>query len=188
MKALNLIFFFTNFALASGGEHVAEHGIAIPTSTIIFQALNLGILVFAGVYFLRGKVALFFNQRNAQFVENARKAQLARDSAEKSFEDIKNQIHQLTMTHEKSVQSAHSHASEVKRQIEQEAKDVVKRIREDAELTVKLEIARAKSELREQLMKDAFSHAENKMKTDVSSDDHQNLQANFSKHLEGLRP
>lgn len=188
MNILNLIMYFSSAALASGGEHGVEGAVTIPTQTVFYQALNLGILLIGGIYYFRNSIKNIFIQRQAVFLESAKKSQQAREAAEKSFEEIKGKIHELSLTHETSLQNAHNHAKDVKKQIEDETRDMMKRIKEDAELAVRMEVTRAKAELREQLLKDAFSHTEKKLQTEVSGEDQKRLQSSFSKHLEGLRP
>ncbi len=60
-----------------------------------------------------------------------------------------------------------------------EAQAVSKRIRDDANLTVKLEMERAQRDLRTQLLKDSVEAARVVLTKDLSASDQQKLQKDF---------
>lgn len=167
-------------ALAAGGEH---HGGNEVPKAVLFQAINVGVLVFGLVYFTKDAIVDFFAGRKAQYLEAAQKSAAAREQAEKDFAEIKNKIENLDKTREESIKKAQTHAEDVKRQILEEAQNASKRIRDDAELTAKLEVQRAQKELRTQLLKDSVEAARTVLTKDLGSADQQKLQKDFINHI-----
>ncbi|MBV2168995.1 MAG: ATP synthase F0 subunit B [Bdellovibrio sp.] len=165
--------------LASGGEH---HDAGIPKA-VIYQLINITILIAGIVYFTKDGIVSFFAGRKTAYLEAAQKSAFAREQAEKEFVDIKNKLATLEATREESLQKAKAHADDLKKQILGEASDVSKRIRDDAELTVKLEVQRAQKELRSQLLKDSVEAARVVLTKDLGSSDQQKLQKDFINHV-----
>ncbi|MEK2647293.1 ATP synthase F0 subunit B [Bdellovibrio sp. BCCA] len=181
MKLLLNLFIILAPALvmAAGGEHGAAHGEAGVPKVVLYQLINVTILVVGLVYFTKDSIVTFFSGRKAAYLEAAQKSAFAREQAEKEFVDIKQKISNLDATREEALKKAHAHAEDMKKQILDEAQDVTKRIREDAELTAKLEVQRAQKELRAQLLKDSMEAARIVMTKDLGSADQQKLQKDF---------
>ncbi|MEN0058911.1 MAG: ATP synthase F0 subunit B, partial [Bdellovibrio sp.] len=137
------------------------------------------ILVGGLVYFTKDAVIQFFSGRKAQYLEAAQKSAFAREQAEKEFVDIKHKLSTLEATREESLRKAQQHSDELKKQIMDEAAEVSKRIREDAELTAKLEVQRAQKELRQQLLQDSLEAARIVLTKDIGASDQQKLQKDF---------
>ena len=72
----------------------------------------------------------------------------------------------------------------MKKQITEEAAQVSKRIKEEAELTAKLEVQRAQRDLRSQLLNDSVEAARIVLTKDIGSSDQQKLQKEFINHIE----
>ncbi|WII73030.1 ATP synthase F0 subunit B [Bdellovibrio sp. 22V] len=162
-------------AMAAGGGHGDGH---IPKA-VMYQAINVAILVAGLIYFTKDGIVSFFAGRKAAYLEAAEKSAFAREQAEKEFVDIKHKLATLDATREESLRKAQLHAEDMKKQIMTEAEDVTKRIRQDAELTAKLEVQRAQNELRAQLLKDSLEAARNVLTKDLGSSDQQKLQKDF---------
>ncbi|AHZ85650.1 ATP synthase B chain [Bdellovibrio bacteriovorus HD100] len=174
---LNLLVLLAPAAVfAAGGGHGDGH---IPTSTIMFQAINLTILFAAIIYFTKDAIVSFFAGRKAAYLEAAQKSAFAREQAEKEFVDIKNKLANLDQTREENLRKAQTHAEDLKKQILEEANDVTKRIKNDAELTARLEVQRAQKELRTQLLQDSVEAARIVLTKDLGSSDQQKLQKDF---------
>lgn len=155
-----------------------EHHIEIPKS-VLYQFINITILAVGLVYFTKDSVVQFFSARKTAYLEAAQKSAFAREQAEKEFVDIKNKIETLDATRIESLNKAKSHSEELKKSILDEANDISRRIQEEAELTVKLEVHRAQKELRTQLMKDSMEAARIVLTKDLGSSDQQKLQNDF---------
>ncbi|KYG68962.1 ATP synthase subunit B [Bdellovibrio bacteriovorus] len=180
MKLLVSLFIITApaLALAAGGGH--HDGIP---SAVMYQAINVAILVAGLIYFTKDGIVSFFSGRKAAYLEAAQKSAFAREQAEKEFVDIKNKLANLDATREESLRKAQAHADDMKKQILDEANEVTKRIRQDAELTAKLEVQRAQNELRNQLLKDSMEAARTVLTKDIGSADQQKLQKDFINHV-----
>lgn len=170
--------------LASGGE--GHHAEGIPSS-VLYQFINVAILVIGIVYFTKDSIVEAFAGRKSSYVAAAEKSAIAREQAEKQFMEIKHKVDQLGQTEAESIAKAKQHAEEIKQQILAEAKEVAARIREEAQLTVQLETKRAQKELREQLLKDSVEAAKMVLTKDIASGDHQKLQGDFVKGIEVVR-
>lgn len=167
--------------LAAGGGHGEGHG-EIPKA-VMYQAINVAILVAGLVYFTKDAIVQVFAGRKAAYLEAAQKSALAREQAEKEFADIKNKLANLDATREETLNKAKAHAEDLKKQILEEAQGVTKRIRDDAQLTAKLEIERAQKELRTQLLTDSVAAARAVLSKDLATADQQKLQTDFINNI-----
>lgn len=184
MKALVnlLILLAPAIVFASGAEHGAEHAIEIPKS-VMYQAINVGILVAGLIYFTKDGIVSFFGGRKAAYLEAAQKSAFAREQAEREFVDIKSKLANLDNTRAEQIAKAKAHADDLKNQIIEEAGQVSKRIKDEAELTAKLEVQRAQKELRQQLLTDSVDAARIVLTKDIGAADQQKLQKEFINHI-----
>ncbi len=160
--------------LAAGGHH----GEGVP-KFVLYQAINVTILVVGLIYFTKDGIVQFFSGRKAAYLEAAQKSAFAREQAEKEFVDIKQKLAHLSETREESLKKAQAHADDLKKQILTEAQEVTKRIRDEAELTTRLEVERAQKELRSQLLKDSVEAARIVLTKDLGAADQAKLQKDF---------
>lgn len=167
---------------AGGGEGGGHHAAEIPKA-VMYQAINVAILVAGLIYFTKDAIVQFFSGRKAAYLEAAQKSAFAREQAEKEFADIKNKLSTLDATREESLKKAQAHAADLKKQILEEATSVSKRIREEAELTAKLEVQKAQKELRAQLLTDSVEAARIVLTKDLGSADQQKLQKDFINNI-----
>lgn len=181
MKTLLSIFVLLSplFVMAAGDHH-AE---GVP-KVVIYQLINVLILFGGLIYFTKDAIITFFSGRKATYLEAAQKSALAREEAEKQFIDIKQRLEQLISTRADAVKKAEMHAEDLKRQILVDANEVTKRIRDEAELTAKLEVRRAQNELRESLVHDSVEAARMVLTKDLGASDQQKLQNDFINNIE----
>lgn len=177
------MFLFPVLALASSSEH-GGHGEGIP-ETVKYQAINIFILIAGIIYFAKGAVVDFFKTRQTEYTQAAQKSAKARQDAEANLVDVKSKLQDLVGKQDETITLAHSQADETKKQLMAEAAMLSKRIKEEAELTAKLEIQKAEKALRDQLIHDSLEVARQVLAKDISSQDHSNLQSSFSKNIEG---
>ncbi len=183
MKMLAVLFLIIpTAAFAAGGG--AHDGIP---STVIYQAINLTILFSGIIYFAKDGVKQFFADRKTQYLDAAKKSAAAREEAEKQFQDIKAKIDHLNATYASSIAQAKANAAELKEQMTADANALAKRIKDEAELTVRLEVERAQAQLKQQLLKDSVDAARMVLAKDVNSADHAALQSQFSKNIEAVQ-
>lgn len=189
MKALInvLILLAPVIVFASGAEHGGDHhAIEIPKS-VIYQAINVAILIAGLIYFTKDGIVSFFAGRKVSYLEAAQKSAFAREQAEKEFVDIKSKLSNLENTRQEQLNKAKAHAADLKKQIEEEASLVSKRIRDEAELTANLEVQRAQRDLRHQLLNDSVEAARIVLTKDIGASDQQKLQKEFINHIEVVR-
>jgi F0F1-type ATP synthase membrane subunit b/b' len=182
-----VLFAFAASANEGGhGEHSAgldEHTI----KTIIYQAINVCALVAGLIYFLKVPVQKFFTEKKAEYVAAANRAQQARKLAEEEHLQIQIRLNKLESTADESVSRAKAEAAEMKNQLIHEASAISKRIREEAILAAKLEVEKAKHQLRDELIKEAFIQAKENLESKVSLEDHTRLQGEFINNIQAAQ-
>lgn len=183
---------FSGIALAEthGGGHGAAHDEGLSREqlkTIIYQAINVSAIVVGLIYFLKASARQFFSAKKAAYVSAAEKTQSARKNAEEEHQQIKVQLNKLVSTADESLSRAKAEAADMKTQMIAEAQAMSKRIREEAALTVKFEVEKAKTQLRDQLMKESFAIAEAQMTSKVSNEDHARLQGEFINNIQAVQ-
>lgn len=170
-------------ALASGAQH--EGG--VPVNTIIFQAINLGIIVAGMFYYLKKPVKQYFVEKNKSFIQAAEKSQAARKQAEEEHLQIKVQLSRLESTADESLSRAKAEAADYKKQLLAEAEVISKRISDEAAAAARLEVEKAKNQLRAQMIKEATEQARGQMQNQVSASDHQRLQGEFINNIQAAQ-
>lgn len=173
------------FAASGHGEHGGE--VHVPKS-VIYQVINV-ILLFGGlVYFLKDSVVKFYADRKATYLAAAQKSQAAREEAEKQFVDIKHKLNQLESSVDESISRARAEAADMKHSLVKDAQEAAARIKHEAEQTAKIEIQKAQTHLREQLLKDSIDAAKAVLSKDIGSADHQKLQSEFVNKVQAVNP
>lgn len=166
------------------GSHAGLDGATV--KTIIYQFINIGLLIGGLIYFLRKSVKEFFASKKSAFIAEAEKAQSARLAAEQEHMQIQVRLNKLESTADESLSRARAEAAEMRNQMIAEAQALSKRIREEAHLSAQLEIERAKNHLREQMIKEAVESSRQQMNTKVSVDDHKRLQGEFINNIQAV--
>lgn len=180
---LNIMILLAPAVLMAAGGGAGHHDEGIP-KVVIYQFINVALLVGGLIYFTKDSIIGFFSGRKAAYLEAAQKSAFAREQAEKEFVDLKNKIANIDATRADALKKAQEHAEDVRKQILAESQDVSKRIRDEAELTARLEIQRAQKELREQLLKDSLTAARTVLTKDLGANDQQKLQNEFINNIE----
>lgn len=190
MKHLGLISLILVFgaSLAFAQEGHGEHDAGIPWKTIGWQVFNLTILFAGLIYFIKDNVRTFFAGRKDTFVEQAKKSQAARAEAEKQYLEIQHKIEHLEATREESLSRAQAEAADLRKSLIKEAEEMAVRIRNEAQVTAKVETAKAKKELHEQFVRETVAAARGVLTKDIGAADHQKLQGDFVSKVEGVRP
>lgn len=166
-------------AQAAGGGH-DNH---VPKA-VIYQVINVLILAGGIFYFTKDAIVEFFAGRKTAYLEAAKKSAQAREQAERAFEDIKGRLSNLDQTRETVLMNAKNQAEDLKKQLAKDAEEVSLRIRQEAELTAKLEVERAQKELRTQLLRDSLEAARNVLTKDIGAPDQSKLQNEFINNVE----
>ncbi len=147
-------------AFASGGEHGSANGAEeIPFAQIGWQAANLGILLVALFFFMKDSVIESFVNRQKEYQDRAEKTKSALRGAEAALMGIKAKLAQLEAGETASVAKAKLEADELKAATLKEAAVGAEKIKNDATLTIKNELNKAKAEINNQILNQAVAVA-----------------------------
>ncbi len=175
---------FSAKALASEhGEGLDAHS----TRTIIYQCINVVLLLGGLFYFLRKPAKEFFQNKRMAFVAAATKAEELKRSAEQARSDMQVKLTRLESTADESLARAKAEAADMKKALIAEAQALSKRIREEAEAASKLEAEKAKHQLREQMIREATAMASKQMAEKITGDDQKRLQSEFIDNIQAVR-
>lgn len=169
-----------------GAEHAAEHGeaLAIPWGNIFVQAFNLFLLVALLTYLLRKTVKQHFAQRAMEYKELVDRAENARKEAEKTNRNIKDKLAKLEAGAKDNVTRAEHEAQELRERLLKEAKTLGQKLAQEAQRTAVIELEKAKSELRHELLEQALHSSSENLKKSLGSTDQKNLQNEFVEKIE----
>lgn len=173
---------------ASGGDH---HGGGLDEKTIrtiMYQAINLGVILIGLVYFLRQPVREYFASKHQSYVQAAEKAQAARKQAEDEYQKTQTQLSKLEATTQESISRARAEAADLRNNLVAEAQSLSKRIHDETHAAAVLEIEKAKNALRQEMISEAIKVAQGQIQSAVSSEDHARLNKEFIKNIEAVQP
>lgn len=168
---------------AAGGGHGADDG-HIPFSTIGWQAANLGILLFAIVYFIRKSIVEAFADRQKNYLAQAEKTKSALKEAETALSEIKEKLTTLESSEQKSLENAKREAAALKDTLIKDAEVAVEKMKKDAEMSIVNELNKAKAEINAAIVDLAIKTTSQKLSTGAVSS---TQDANFIKQLEQVR-
>lgn len=173
------------FAIANEGGHHHEAGVP---EVVKYQALNVGIIVIGLYFLLRKGIGAYFEQRRAEFLSAAHKAQEVKMAAEKEHQEIQVRLQKLESTQVDAVARARAEAVDMRERLIQEARELSKRIHEEASKAVQLEIEKAKTQLRKQMIDDAMKSAKQSLDGKVSNEQQSKLQNEFINNMGAVNP
>jgi F-type H+-transporting ATPase subunit b len=182
-----LLVFGVSYAFAASGHGEHEGPVEVPRS-VLYQAINVVVLFGGLFYFLKNMVVKFYHDRRATYLVAAEKSKAAREAAEKQFVEIKHKIDQLENSADESLSRARAEAVDMKQALVKEAQETALKIRHEAAETAKIEIQKAQTHLREQLLKDAIEASKMVLSKDIGSADHQKLQSEFVNKVQAVNP
>ena len=186
MKNIILLTLISSFAFAA--EHGgAEQGLEGQTlKTIIYQAVNIIIIFAALIYFMKKPLSDFFKNKRQAFMHEAEKASVAKKAAEVEQISLKNKLSILESTAAESASRARAEAADMKNAIIKEAQFLSEKIKNEASGAAKLEIEKAKSQLKEQMIKEAMELSRSQLAQKVSREDHLRLQGEFLSNIQAV--
>ncbi len=156
--------FFGLVATASEVEHAAaEHAEAIPLDKIGWQAANLGILLVIIVYFGKKPIVDMFAKRRTGFIEQSEKTKSLLLQAEADLKEIKNKISTLESGEAKSLATAQHEANLIKANLIKDSEAQAAKLKVDAEVAIRNELAKAKEEINQLILKEAVTSAKEKL-------------------------
>ncbi len=184
------ILFLSTIAQAAEEAHHAaggEHHEAIPFKLIIYQTINVVAMLIGLVIVLKKPLQTYFKEKKATFLSAAQKAEAARKTAEEERMKIQTRLEKLESTADESVSRARAEAADMKKQMLADAEEMSKRIRDEAAAAAKLEVDRAKVQLRESLIKEALEVSRQNLSSKVTAEDHKRLQTDFIQNIQAVQ-
>ena len=172
---------------AQAAEHEGAHAAGVPAS-VFWQCFNFFFVGLILYFVTRKSLPELFRQRQAGYVASAKKADEAKLEAEKQFLDIKHKLEHLNTSYNENVSRAHAEAADLRKQLIQEAKEQARRVKDEAEMTVKIDLQKAQRELHQVFVKESIEMAHAALSKDIASADHQKLQTEFAKNIEAVHP
>ena len=161
-----LVLLVSVYAAASGEEHGAhEEAIAIPLDQIGWQAANLGILLIALFFLLKKSIVETFAKRKTDFIEQSAKTKALLLQAEADLKEIRTKLADLESGEQKSLATAQHEANLIKAGLIRDAQSQALKAKSDAELSMQNELAKAKEEINQLILKEAIVAAKAKMAT-----------------------
>jgi F-type H+-transporting ATPase subunit b len=154
-------------AFAAGGAagHDEHH---VPTDWIMYQAINLGILVIAMFFMMRKSVVALFKERYASYNDQAAKTEAATKQAEAALSDIKNRINELQASEQATVLKAQADAEALKNKMIQETQAQAEKLKADTKLIVTAELNNAKDEIRKEIINASIEIAKANIKNSAA--------------------
>ena len=178
-----LVLVLSSVALAAGGGHGHDDG-HIPLTQIGWQAANLGILLFAIIFFIRKSIVEAFADRQKNYVAQAEKTKSALKEAEAALSEIKEKLATLESSEQKSLENAKREAATLKDTMIKDAEVAVEKMKKDAEMVIANELNKAKTEINSAIVDQAIKATSQKLSSGAVSN---TQDANFIKQLEQVR-
>ncbi|OFZ28480.1 MAG: hypothetical protein A2622_05120 [Bdellovibrionales bacterium RIFCSPHIGHO2_01_FULL_40_29] len=146
---------------ASGGEsHGDDH---IPFDKIGWQAANLGVLLIIIFFGIRKSIVEAFAKRQTDFLEQSEKTKVLLNQAEAELKEIKTKLATLEAGETKSFENAQHEANLIKANIIKDAEAQAEKLKADAALSIRNELAKAKSEINQIILTEAVFAAKEKL-------------------------
>lgn len=182
MSSLIFLFssIFSSAALAAGGGH--HEG--VPWSTVAFQAINLSILLGFVGYKTAPGIKKLFADRADQFKKAAEESASALVKAQAELSAISQRMNQLEANKTADLATAKAQGEALAQQLEADAQALALRIKNEAEVALKNELAKAVKQIRHQMVEESLNLAKHGLQKDVSQTDHSRLQNEFVKKFE----
>ncbi len=170
--------------LLSAAPALAEEGHGAGWATLGFQALNLGILLWAIVHFGRRPMQRALTQRADAVSKDVDEAQRLHADARAMLDDYEAKIGQLEAEARDLYETFRKEGEAEKARLIEEARADADRIRREAERTVAHEIARARHRLESEVAHLAIAAAEKAIVEKTTPADHRRLTADYLSRLE----
>lgn len=176
---------FPALAFSAGGEHGEAHGglTEATIKTIIYQVINVGLLLVGLVYFTRATIRTALESRKKAYLEATEKAQTALRKAEDERRELQEKMTKLEVTRRETIARAEAEAADLKKTIVEEAKQIAAGAKKEAEEATRIEVEKAKRQIREFMIEQARAAAEKQLKGGISQEDHQKLTGKFLSNI-----
>ena len=156
------------------------------THMTLFQALNVGILFGALFYFLRHAVVSFFDSRSRAYHAQAENALKDLQEAQAKFTEVQTLLTKVESTWAEVLARAEADAVEQGNQVLLATEQNLNRLLDDSKKAMQQEFVRLQNELYKEVVSQATQQVSEKLKTQLSSEDHKRLQQDFGLSIQGM--
>lgn len=163
----------------AAAAHGAGHGSGGLPMSVVYQGINFLIFAALGYYFLKTPIRNFFHGRRSNYHSALSKAEQAKRDAELRKNEIADRLRNLEATSKQTLDQARSEAEALSARILQEASDLSKNLREEANRTAQAEVARAKGQLRDELLNQSVALSKQILSEKIAETDQKRLQTEF---------
>lgn len=170
---------------AEAGHEAGHHEVHIPTESLTVQTFNVVVLLVILFFVLRKATVAHFKHRGEEYSQLVRRAQAAKEEAERGHREIKERLDKLESGAESSLAQARREADEMKVKMLAEAKSVGERLKAEAQRTIATEVEKAKAELRADLLQSALATSQEVLKSSLSASEQSKLQNEFVQKMVG---
>lgn len=181
------LFFLATQAWAHESYHAAEAAPEIPWSPLFVQCLNFSFLLAVLYFLMRKAVTKHFEHRAREYRELVEKAETARREAESSKLEVERRLANLSASAENAAQEAQAEANLLKSRMAEEARQMAAKLEQEAQRTVAVELEKAKSDLRRELLQQALTSAAESMKRGLNTAEQKKLQNEFADKIQVVR-
>lgn len=156
-------------------EHEAIH---IPKA-VLYQAINVVILIGVLYYFTKQKIKDYFSSRATAHEKAKENAAQAYKEAETQHKDVVLKLTNLKKEETAFVEKAQAEAKELKSKLIREADQIAHNMIQDAKKTAAFELEKAKQDLRKEALEEALLYARENIQKTISPADQKNLEKQF---------
>lgn len=188
MKSRLILFLSAVFCAVGVFAETAEHEVhaaGVPTM-VYWQVFNLAIVIGALIYFTKDSLAEYLSENRKAFKEQAEKFLQTQKEAEEKYSELRSRLQNLDRDHSQHLQNAQIEAERLKNQIIADAQETVRRIQQDASEAKRVEIEKAKRDIREQIVREAKQTTRQVLSRDISGGDQQKLHDGFVHNIQSV--
>jgi F-type H+-transporting ATPase subunit b len=176
---------FASMALASSEAH-GGHGLDDHQKKVImYQVINVSLMFFGLFFFGKAPIKKMLAEKRVAYEQASVKAEKVKKQAEEELQEMKVRLTRLDSTAEESIMRARADAADLKKQIIEESVAISSRIKQEADAAAKMEIQKAKRQIRDEMIGMAADMAKNKMSTGLTANDQKALKDSFIQQVGG---
>lgn len=170
-------------AMAAEGHHEAAAGHAEIPFVIVYQAINVALLIGLLYGLTRKKVRVYFSSRLETHEQAKKSAQKAFDEAQERHAEVTKKLQGLHADERATIEKAQADAMILKSKLIQEAEQLATHIVSDAKKTASYEFEKAKQDLRKEAFDQALKLARTDIEKNLDEKDQKNLQRQFVENI-----
>lgn len=182
-----LVLLYSSVAVAGHGEaHVEHAGNAGPSGATVYAAINFFALITAFYFLLKKPLKDFFENRSNLLKKDIEETGKNYADILKKSEELNQKIATLEADGRHFMNSFKEEANLEKKKLIDQATELSKKMKQDAESLAGGELKKAKEELREVAVNLAAQLAEQKISQSIASADRDRLNSKFIERLKSL--